>query len=89
MVKLPLLAFLASTALLGTAAALTVALQNRSPVTVQVLWLQQTTPLTVLLLCTAGIGFLLGALMTASMLRGRGRRAEKSAKVAKPAAEKA
>ena len=48
------------------------AVQNNEQEAVRLFWLETPgMPLSVLLLSTTGIGFLLGALMTASMLRSR------------------
>ena len=65
--------------------ALAMAFQNNEPAKVRLLWLEQSMPLSVLMLSTTAIGFLLGALMTALMLRRRGRvAAERKAKKAAP-----
>ena len=65
--------------------ALVVVLQNNHTTDVHLLLHEQPLPLSVLLLSTTAIGFLFGALMTASMLHGRGRTAtEKKAKKADP-----
>ena len=69
--------------------AISLALQNNETTAFQLLWFKKTLPLSVLLLSGAGIGFLLGALSTASMLRSR-RKKEKARNKAseKAAAEK-
>jgi uncharacterized integral membrane protein len=63
---------------------LAMALQNNEPVEIHLLWLQQPFPLSVLLLTTGATGFLVGALLTASMLRGH---AKKKAEKQKTTAE--
>ena len=70
--------------ILGIVAALAVALQNNAPTKVRFLWLEQMMPLTLLLLTTTTIGFLLGALLTASMLRGRKSDAKRQETTGKP-----
>ncbi len=62
---------------------LVVALQNNDPTQFQLLLLDRTLPLSVLMLSATVIGFLFGSLMTASMLRSR-TRAEKKPKKAVP-----
>lgn len=51
--------------------ALTVTLQNNDAVLVQLLWIDLRMPLSILLACTTAVGFLVGALTTALMLRRR------------------
>ncbi len=63
---------------------LVVALQNNQEAQVHLLLHERTLPLSMLLLSTAAIGFLFGALMTASMLRSGKKTAEKKAKKAAP-----
>ena len=60
--------------------------QNGQETTVQLLWLTRTMPLSVLLLSTIAVGFLLGALTTALMLRRRhkAKEAAKSKKATEP-----
>jgi uncharacterized integral membrane protein len=66
--------------ILAIALMLAAMLQNNQPVTVKLLWLERSTPLSVLLIAATIIGFLFGALMTASMLRSRRKRKEAAAK---------
>jgi uncharacterized integral membrane protein len=63
--------------------ALVVVLQNNHDAEVHLLLHKRSIPLSVLLFSTTAVGFLFGALMTATMLRSRGAAAEKKAK--KPA----
>ena len=63
----------------ATVVALVLALQNNGPVEIQLLFLQQSLPLSMLMLSSTAVGFLLGALMTASMLRKRKGKKAKSA----------
>lgn len=63
--------------ILGIVLSLAVALQNNALVEIRWLWMEQTLPLSVLLLTTVAIGFLLGSLMTATMLRRRTKKKEK------------
>lgn len=51
--------------------ALALVFQNQEQVEIQLLFMKQSLPLSVLLISATTIGFLLGALMTASMLRKR------------------
>jgi|TARA_B110000495_G_C22916982_1_gene535677 uncharacterized integral membrane protein len=51
--------------------ALALVFQNQEQVDIQLLFLKQSLPLSVLLISATTIGFLLGALLTASMLRKR------------------
>ena len=65
---------------------LVVALQNNHQTQVHLLLHERSLPLSMLLLSTTAIGFLFGALITASMLRsGRKVAAEKKAKKVAPA----
>jgi uncharacterized integral membrane protein len=68
--------------ILAIALMLAAMLQNNQQVTVKLLWLERSTPLSVLLIATTIIGFLFGALMTASMLRSHRKRKEAAAKQA-------
>ena len=61
---------------------LVVVLQNNQEAEIHLLLHEQTLPLSVLLLSTTAVGFLFGALMTASMLRG-GRKGAAKKKVKK------
>lgn len=51
--------------------ALVIVLQNNHATEVHLLWYRPSLPLSVLLFCTTAIGFLFGALLTATMLRRR------------------
>ena len=62
--------------IVGIVLAIAMALQNNETASFRLLWLEQTMPLSVMLVSTTGIGFLLGALMTASMLRSRRKKKE-------------
>ena len=53
------------------ALAIALALQNNTPTAINVLWTQWNLSLSLLLIVTAGLGFLIGALMTAMTLRKR------------------
>lgn len=75
--------------ILAIALMLAAMLQNNQEVTVKLLWLQRSTPLSVLLIATTIIGFLFGALMTASMLRSHRKRKEAAAKQASKQPESA
>lgn len=58
--------------ILAIVAAITLAVQNNQLASIHLFWLETgEMPLSVLLLSTAGIGFVLGAIMTATMLRSR------------------
>jgi len=63
---------------------LTAIWQNGDPTVIKLLNLEQEVPLSVLLISTIAIGFLFGALTTATMLR-RGRRSKSPAKAEKTA----
>ena len=65
----------------GIVLVLALALQNNDSATVTLLWLQQPMPLSVLMLSTTAIGFLCGALLTASMLRNRKKTKETAPKL--------
>jgi uncharacterized integral membrane protein len=65
--------------------ALAIVLQNNTSVPVQLFWLQRSLPLSALLLSTTAIGFLLGALVTAWMLRRRGKAANAKKAAPEPA----
>ena len=53
------------------ALAIALALQNNTPTAINVLWTQWNLSLSLLLIVTAGLGFLIGALMTAMTLHKR------------------
>ena len=55
-------------------------LQNNQTTDIHLLWLKRTLPLSMLLLTTSVIGFLFGALITASMLRSHRKKKEAAAK---------
>ena len=57
--------------IVGIVLVLALVVQNIGSATVHLLWLKPQLPLSVLMLSTTAIGFLFGALMTASMLRSR------------------
>ncbi|TWU48266.1 lipopolysaccharide assembly protein LapA domain-containing protein [Rubripirellula reticaptiva] len=57
--------------IVGILLALAMSLQNNTLTDVRLLWLDAQFPLSVLLLVATAIGFLFGALLTASMLRSR------------------
>ncbi|MEM9827904.1 MAG: lipopolysaccharide assembly protein LapA domain-containing protein [Planctomycetota bacterium] len=65
--------------ILGIALVLVLAIQNDGQAQLKLLWTDLSLPLSLLLVVTLGIGFLLGSLMTAMMLWR---------KKAKPSAEK-
>ena len=65
--------------ILGIVLMLVVVLQNNDPTEVQLLWLEQSMPLSVMLLITTAVGFLLGALFTVSMIRKQPRASEEKA----------
>ena len=50
-----------------------VVVQNQQMQEFRLLWLAKSLPLSVMLLVTTAIGFVLGSLTTAAMLRSRGR----------------
>lgn len=65
------------------------AVQNNELEAVRLFWLETPEmPLSVLLLSTTGIGFLLGALMTASMLRSRRKKEKEREQQAKAVSSK-
>lgn len=69
---------------------LVVVLQNNQQAEIHLLLHQRTLPLSIMLLSTAAIGFLFGALMTAFMLRrGKKAAAKKKPKQAVPSQERA
>ena len=68
--------------ILVIALVLVIALQNNDPTQFQLLLLDRTLPLSVLMLTATVIGFLIGCLTTAAMLRSRRSAAEKKAKKA-------
>ncbi|MFK8114179.1 MAG: LapA family protein [Rubripirellula sp.] len=70
--------------ILGIALALVITVQNNDLVEVELFTMQRELPLSVLMLATGGVGFLLGALMTALMLRKK-KAAVKAAKKASKA----
>ncbi len=57
--------------ILGILLALAMSLQNNELTAVRLLWMDGQFPLSVLLLIAMAVGFLFGALLTASMLRNR------------------
>jgi uncharacterized integral membrane protein len=61
--------------------------QNQAKVEIQLLFWKQSLPLSVLLISTTTIGFLLGALLTASMLRKRKKKKQKSKPLSMDSAE--
>ncbi len=69
------------------AAALILVIQNNELASVKFLTLEGTLPMSGMLLASGGIGFLLGALMTVSMLRSR-KKAAKRKKLEAEAAKK-
>ena len=79
--------------LFGIVVAIAVAIQNNDAVDVKLLFFQATLSLSLLILVSAGIGFLFGALMTGMMLRSRKRKekvsTEKSASDSKSSRTKA
>jgi len=73
--------------ILAIAVMLAAMLQNNHDTNINLLWLEQTMPLSVLLLVTSAICFLLGAVVTASMLRSHRKKKEAAARrVEKPVA---
>lgn len=54
--------------------------QNNQNAEIHLLWLKRTLPLSMLLLTTSAIGFLFGAVVTASMLRSHRKHKEAAAK---------
>ena len=67
-----------------------IAVQNNRLEAVHLFWLETPEmPLSVLLLSTSGIGFLLGALVTASMLRSRRKKEKERERQAKAASSQA
>jgi len=68
--------------ILAIAVMLAAVLQNNHETKINLLWLEQTMPLSVLLLVTSAIGFLLGAVVTAAMLRSRRKKKEAATKKA-------
>ena len=68
--------------ILAIALMLAAMLQNNEAVDVKLLWFVRSAPLSLLLIATTTIGFLFGALMTASMLRSQRKRKEAAAKKA-------
>ena len=54
--------------------------QNQAPTEIQLIFWKHSLPLSLLLISTTTIGFLLGALLTASMLRQRKKKELKSRK---------
>jgi uncharacterized integral membrane protein len=68
--------------------ALVVVLQNNHDAEVHLLLHQRSIPLSVLLFSTTAVGFLFGALMTATMLRSRGP-GKKAKKPAQPSPSEA
>ncbi|QDT06367.1 hypothetical protein K227x_47760 [Rubripirellula lacrimiformis] len=69
--------------IVGIVLALAMALQNNEPADIRLLWLDAQFPLSVLLIVATAVGFLFGALLTASMLRSR-KAAAKAKAAAKP-----
>jgi uncharacterized membrane protein YciS (DUF1049 family) len=66
------------------------AVQNNELQSVSLFWLETPEmPLSVLLLSTTGIGFLMGALITASMLRSRRKKEKERERQAKAVSSKA
>ncbi|TWU60699.1 hypothetical protein Poly51_09800 [Rubripirellula tenax] len=57
--------------IVGILLALSMALQNNALTDVRLLWMDAAFPLSVLLVVSTAVGFLFGALVTASMLRNR------------------
>jgi len=66
--------------ILIAALTLTLVFQNQAQVEIQLLFWNRSLPLSILLISTTTIGFLLGALLTASMLRKRGKKKQNSPK---------
>ena len=66
--------------ILAIALLLAAMLQNHDNVDVKLLWIVRSVPLSLLMFAATIIGFLFGALMTASMLRSRRKRKEAAAK---------
>lgn len=74
--------------------ALTLTLQNNEGVPVRLLWMDREMPLSIMLASTTAVGFLVGALTTALMLRrgksqspSKGSATAESATVAEPVSE--
>ena len=55
-------------------------LQNNHDTAISLLWWERAMPLSMLLLASVAIGFLLGSVLTASMLRSRRKKKEAAAK---------
>ena len=70
--------------ILAIVLAIDMVLENTELTAIHLFWLQTPEmPLSVLLLSTAGIGFLFGAIMTASMLRSRRKKEKERERQAK------
>lgn len=68
--------------ILIAALTLTLVFQNQAQVEIQLLFWNRSLPLSILSISTTTVGFLLGALLTASMLRKRKKKKQKSQKAA-------
>lgn len=69
--------------LLGILLVVSLVVQNSESQEIDLLWMSQTLPLSVMLLVTTAVGFLLGALTTVTMLRSSKKAKKQAAAEAK------